>query len=147
MSSETDETERQGRGFLQRMNDWFSKDSNKDPMSIAMSRPYTSRADYGNYDYYDDSPVRRGDHHGGFGHGGGYGGYCMEDQVSIGLLVVSLAGIGLMWYTLYTKIQANGGRKKRETDSSWFTMLGDNLVSGKSFKLQPYQFVGSRNHE
>ena len=131
MSSET-ETERQGRGFLQRMNDWFSKDSKEDPLSLAMSRPYTSRVDYGNYDYYDDSPVRRNDHHGGYGHGGGYG-YCMEDQVSIGLLVVSLAGIGLMWYTLYTKIQANGGRKKRATDSSWINMLGDTLVSGKSF--------------
>ena len=63
----------------------------------------TNRKGYGHH----------GDHYGSLS---GHGGYCEEDQVSIGLLVVALAGIGLMFYTLLTKIQANGGRKKREAD-------------------------------
>ena len=81
-------------------------------------------------DYYDDysgsgnrgsSINRQG---GGYGHHGGHhGGYCEEDQVSIGLLVVSLAGIALMFYTLLTKIQANGGRRKRDTDYDPFPYL------------------------
>ena len=130
--------ERQARGFLQRMNDWLNKDTKQDPLLGAMSRYTSNRADYGNYDYYDETPVRRA----GFGHHGGdhYGahsgyGYCEEDQVSIGLLVTALAGIALMWYTLYTKIQDNGGRKKRDAESeanSWFPVdLGLVLVKGK----------------
>ena len=129
-------SERQARGFLQRMSDWLNKDSKSDPLVSAMSRYTSNRADYGNYDYYDETPVRRA----GFGHHGGdhYGahsgyGYCEEDQVSIGLLVVALAGIALMWYTLYTKIQANGGRKRRsdETSESWFPDLGFAFFKGK----------------
>ena len=139
MASETNEN-REARGFFQRMNDWINKDSGSDLVS-AMSRPY-SKVDFGNYDYYDDTPIRRGGfgggHHGA-GHSG-YGGYCMEDQVSIGLLVTALAGIGIMWYTLYTKIQANGGRKKRES-TSWFDHFGDFFAIGK---LQPYH---SRHYE
>ena len=136
MASENKE-QREARGFFQRMNDWINKDSSSDLVS-AMSRPY-SKIDFGNYDYYDDSPVRRagfgGGHHGGAAHSG-YGGYCMEDQVSIGLLVTAIAGIGIMWYTLYTKIQVNGGRKKRDS-ISWFANFGDFFTLGK---LQPYPF-------
>ena len=64
----------------------------------------TNRKGYGHH----------GDHYGSLS---GHGGYCEEDQVSIGLLVVALAGIGLMFYTLLTKVQANGGRKKREAET------------------------------
>ena len=131
--------ERQARGFFQRMNDWLNKDSKQD-LAIAMSRYTNSRADYGNYDYYDETPVRRAGfgHHGGGDHYGAHSGYgyCEEDQVSIGLLVTALAGIALMWYTLYTKIQANGGRKKRDDSeaNSWFPVdLGSVLVKGKLF--------------
>ena len=131
--------ERQARGFFQRMNDWLNKDSKQD-LASAMSRYTNSRADYGNYDYYDETPVRRAGfgHHGGGDHYGAHSGYgyCEEDQVSIGLLVTALAGIALMWYTLYTKIQANGGRKKRDDSeaNSWFPVdLGSVLVKGKLF--------------
>ena len=74
-----------------------------------------------NYDYYDDysSSVinRKADHHhASYGH---YD-YCKEDEVSIGLLVTALAGIALMWYTLYTKIKTNGGRRrKRDLFEDW----------------------------
>ena len=61
-------------------------------------------------------------HHGSHSGHGGHG-YCQEDQVSIGLLVVSLAGIALMFYTLLTKIQANGGRKKRDDDMNTYFPL------------------------
>ena len=63
------------------------------------------------YDYYG------GGHHGGHGGHGGYHqllNYCSEDSIHLGLLIVTLAGIPLMWYTLYTKILAAGGRKKRD---------------------------------
>ena len=64
-------------------------------------------------------------HNQGYGHHHGLGPYCQEDQVHIGLLVTTIAGIGIMWYTLYTKIQANGGR-------SYFTPFLDSIVSGKT---------------
>ena len=71
-----------------------------------------------------------------YGHGyHGLGHYCQEDQVHIGLLVTTIAGIGIMWYTLYTKIQANGGR-------SYFAPFLDSILSGKfniqRVKSQPY---------
>ena len=60
--------------------------------------------DYGNYDYGGPLIYTVG----------AYGGsYCREDQVNIGVLVATVAGIGLMFYTLLTKIQANGGRYLR----------------------------------
>ena len=124
--------ERQGRGFFQRMSDWIN---GKQDLAVGMSneRPSyyspNSRGGNSDYDYYnDDYPVRKsgfGGHHGG-GHGGhygatsDYGGYCQEDQVSIGLLVLSLAGIAVMFYVVLTKIQANGGRRKRESKEDDF---------------------------
>jgi hypothetical protein len=58
--------------------------------------------DYGNYDY--GGPLI-------YNTVGAYGGAsCREDQVNIGVLTATVAGIGLMFYTLLTKIQANGGR-------------------------------------
>ena len=85
--------------------------------------------DYGDYGAvhvgYHDYGIGPGYGHYGFGH------YCQEDQVNIGLLVATVAGIGLMWYTLYTKIQANGGRKKRESDTSWYSSFVNNIQTGK----------------
>ena len=64
-------------------------------------------------------------HNQGYGLHHGLGPYCQEDQVHIGLLVTTIAGIGIMWYTLYTKIQANGGR-------SYFIPFLDSIASGKT---------------
>lgn len=51
--------------------------------------------------------------------------YCSEDQVNLGILLVTAASIPLMFYTLYTKILASGGRRKRSSDpqgsESWFS--------------------------
>ncbi len=89
-----------------------------------------NRRNYANYDYYDDYGVDRiggidrtfggsSDHHASHS---GYG-YCEEDQVSLSLLVTALAGLALMGYTLYTKIQANGGRRKRSEDAHGFNPI------------------------
>ena len=74
-------------------------------------------------------------------HGGGLGGlgfgYCMEDQVPLPTLVVALGGISLMWWFLYSKIKANGGRRKREDEYFYginflqFPPLIDALLIGK----------------
>jgi len=129
--------ERQARGFFQRMNDYVNGQSSNNQAALKLNRADLIGSMAGNRntfaaydDYYDDysgsgnrgsSINRQG---GGYGHHGGHhGGYCEEDQVSIGLLVVSLAGIALMFYTLLTKIQANGGRRKRDTDYDPFPYL------------------------
>lgn len=47
--------------------------------------------------------------------------YCSEDQVNLGILLVTAAAIPLMFYTLYTKILASGGRRKRRSlEPSYF---------------------------
>jgi len=123
--------EREGKGFFQRMDSWLNSDKsasssrlNKADLIGSMSRRGNSFANYD--DYYDDygSSLNRAGygHHGSHSGHGGHG-YCQEDQVSIGLLVVSLAGIALMFYTLLTKIQANGGRKKRDDDMNTYFPL------------------------
>ena len=95
------------------------------------SREWTS-------DYYGHgSPgysVNRRDH---YGAASGYGGYECKDKVSLALLLTVAAGIGLMGYVLYTKVQANGGRKKREDTISEgifpliSTSLVTNILTGK----------------
>ena len=76
-------------------------------------------------DYYGSlgSNVNRRDH---YGAASGYGGYDCEDKVSLALLLTVAAGIGLMGYVLYTKVLANGGRKKRE---GIFPLISTSLVS------------------
>ena len=84
---------------------------------------------------------------------GGYGGHepygslsssgygCYEDEVSIALLITAIAGIGLMWYILYTKIQANGGRRKRETEDRYYQDIPSyisGVFSGKVIKFLYY---------
>ena len=87
-------------------------------------------------DYYGSlgSNVNRRDH---YGAASGYGGYDCEDKVSLALLLTVAAGIGLMGYVLYTKVLANGGRKKREDTISEgifpliSTSLVTNILTGK----------------
>ena len=116
------------------------------PASVAAgSRPYGNQVnqnDYGNYAYdypnYDDAALKqeimknrylahqklirppilsRDDygHHDTYYHDSG----CYEEGVSIALLLTTFLGILIMGYTLYTKIVANGGRKRREADSNF----------------------------
>lgn len=135
---------REGKGFFQRMNNWVNgKSINADALQYSPSRPAYSRMSYDDY-YDDDYPLTNRKGYGGYDHYGspsGHGGYCYEDQISIGLLITALAGIALMWYTLYTKILASGGRRKRSLseDSSWFDFNFLSYFDASKFQLQPYQ--------
>ena len=51
----------------------------------------------------------------------------MLDGVSIALLLTTFLGILLMGYTLYTKIVANGGRRKR-SDEGYLKDLSELLL-------------------
>lgn len=73
---------------------------------------------------------------GGYGGGGGVyslGSYCQEDQVNIGILLITVAGIGIMFYTVLTKIQANGGRRLLKS-----TPVLENLDKLYASKSQQY---------
>ena len=69
----------------------------------------------------------------------GYGGGCYDEGVSIGLLLTTFLGIAIMGYTLYTKIKANGGKRKRSVlfsnalfdPTSWFSLLPELVIKGK----------------
>ena len=69
----------------------------------------------------------------------GYGGGCYDEGVSIGLLLTTFLGIAIMGYTLYTKIKANGGKRKRSVlfsndlfdPSAWFSILPEMALKGK----------------
>ena len=90
------------------MSNWLNRGTTKG-LSASMSlRPSSS---YDSYDY--DYPM--GNRIDQFGSPNGHG-YCEEDQVSLGLLVVAIGGIGLMWYALHNKIVENKGRRRRATD-------------------------------
>ena len=79
--------------------------------------------DYGNYDY--GGPL--------YYTLGAYGGaYCREDQVNIGVLATTIAGIGLMFYTLLTKIQANGGRYLMPPHNFFSLDVIDKIYTSKS---------------
>ena len=132
---------RQSRGFIERMNDWLTGSPSQNDMISSMSRPYSRPSYY--YDYYDDGgggypSSSRLD---SFGSPSGHGGYCYEDQVSLGLLVTALSGIVLMWYTLYVKVKANGGRRRRETTDYWNLPSFEYVFGGAGrlfYMLQPY---------
>lgn len=67
----------------------------------------------------EQGPISRG------GHGSFSSGYSECDSgISIALLLISLAGIAVMWYILYTKlVAAQAKRKKRSLDNTdlwWF---------------------------
>jgi hypothetical protein len=113
---------RESRGFFDRMDHWLNKDKQQNKQinlsgSFANNRPSYSRVTYDDY-YDDDYPLTnrrvggnsRADH---YASPSGHGEYCEEDRISIGLLIISMLGIGIMWYVLLTKIQANGGRRRK----------------------------------
>ena len=93
------------------------------------------------------STASRDDHYGASGYGGG----CYEEGVSIGLLLTTAFGIAIMGYTLYTKIKANGGRRRKKRggldkfDGKWFSLfpeiilMGKSLVSKHAFVLYTFQ--------
>ncbi len=93
-------------------------------------------------------------HHGGYGDYGGhhshaaygsYNSYCEEDQVNIALLATTVLGIGIMWYTLWTKIMANGGRRRREiitTTELPFSDLPSIIYLGKNHSLSLVYYGG-----
>ena len=136
---------RSSGGFLDRLDTWWNKGQSRpanqrqtELLGLSNS-PYATRSRSSSYDYYYDSdyPERKTFDH--YGSPSGYGGYCEEDEVSLGLLVISLAGIAIMWYTLYTKIKANGGRRKRQTDE-WNTNLPtlEYLLDGGKRNTTPF---------
>jgi len=95
---------------------------------------FSEYSDYGSYDdgYGGDKTAKSG--YGGYGYGaqshgsfaGGYGKEC--PGISIALLLISLLGIVLMGWILYTKIVAAGRRKRDLADLSDFSWLVDNFV-------------------
>ena len=103
--------------------------------------------DYDYYDYnYETLPIQRngivlnpssfGGHsgfgsHSGYGHGqvhSSYGNYCLGDIVPLPLLLTVGAALPIMFYVLYTKIQANGGRKKRDSSTGLLREIFDLLT-------------------
>ena len=90
--------------------------------------------DYGNYDY--GGPL--------YYTLGAYGGaYCREDQVNIGVLATTIAGIGLMFYTLLTKIQANGGRNLMPLHN-FFSLDVIDIIYTSKFLIQ--KFIIKKNN-
>ena len=65
----------------------------------------------------------------------GYGGGCYEEGVSIGLLLTTFLGIAIMGYTLYQKVKANGGKRKRSIfevfDITWVSLFPEIVLMGK----------------
>ena len=66
----------------------------------------------------------------------GYGGGgCYEEGVSIGLLLTTFLGIAIMGYTLYQKVKANGGKRKRsileQFDMTWVSLFPEIVLNGK----------------
>ena len=65
----------------------------------------------------------------------GYGGGCYEEGVSIGLLLTTFLGIAIMGYTLYQKVKANGGKRKRSIlevfDIRWVSLFPEIVLMGK----------------
>ena len=116
--------QRQAKGFFQRMSHWLDGGKMQDLQSLESRSPIYSRNRMAVYDdyYYDDDYDRKGFHKDSYGALSGHGDYCYEDQISIGLLITSIAGIALMWYVLWTKIQASGGRRRRDL-STWMESL------------------------
>ena len=73
-------------------------------------------------------------HYGSLGYGRGG---CYEEGVSIGLLLVTAFGIAIMGYTLYTKVKANGGRRRKrrdvldDFDIKWVSLFPEMMLIGK----------------
>ena len=71
------------------------------------------------YDYgYSGSPAQSKSSYGSYS-----GGYNDCPGIPIALLLVTLLGVGVMGFILFTKIQAAGGRKKRDIRDRWTELL------------------------
>ena len=75
--------------------------------------------DYGDYSGYGGTPAQSKSSYGSYS-----GGYNDCPGIPIALLLVTLLGIGVMGFILYTKI-VGAGRKKREALDSWDQLLPD----------------------
>ena len=89
--------------------------------------------DYGSYDYgwygADKSAKDLGYGYGAQSYGsyaGGYGKQC--PGISIALLLISLLGIALMGYILWSKIVAAGRRKRDLADMTDYWWVADNVL-------------------
>ena len=114
---------------------------NKDSYSHSNSqqRRLSDYSDYGSYDYgyrADKSSKDLGSGYGAQSYGSyasGYGKQC--PGISIALLLISLLGIALMGYILYSKIVAAGRRKRDVAEIADFWWFADNflpiLINGK----------------
>ena len=84
------------------------------------SNTYGQYAGYGDYDYGGSSgysPAQSKSSYGSYS-----GGYNDCPGIPIALLLVTLLGIGVMGFILFTKIQG-AGRKKRDAVDSWSELL------------------------
>ena len=101
---------------------------NKDSYSHSNSlqERFGDYGDYGSYDYggYGTSKAGYGaQSHGSFG---GYGKQC--PGVSISLLLITLLGVGLMGFILWSKIVAAGRRKRDVTEMADFWRILEHSV-------------------
>ena len=107
---------------------------NKDSYSHSNSQQgrLSDYGDYGSYDYgygADKSSKDLGYGYGAQSHGSyasGYGKQC--PGISIALLLISLLGIALMGYILWSKIVAAGRRKRDVADIADFWWLTENFL-------------------
>ena len=98
-----------------------------------------TRISVGSSDDYD----RDYSHHVGSGYGHHVG--CYEEGVSIGLLLTTFLGIAIMGYTLYTKIKANGGKRRRKKrsvvgnmDLRWVSLFSEIILMGESYVFKMF---------
>ena len=96
-----------------------------------------TRISVGSSDDYD----RDYNHHMASGYGHHVG--CYEEGVSIGLLLTTFLGIAIMGYTLYTKIKANGGKRRRKKrsvvgnlDLRWVSLFPEIILMGESYVFE-----------
>jgi len=160
MSTSESSQEVESRGFLDRMNEYFSKGEPKvgygdNVMPIEPVQYTASGFDYPidrmNYDYYYDLPqttnglqINRHQNLLLSNHlnrlrqnfGGYLGGYCYEDVVSLPIVIGLFAGLIIMFWVLHSKIWSNGGRRKR----SLFSFLEGDLST------HIHNFVYNGNH-
>ena len=97
-----------------------------------------TRISVGSSDDYD-----RDYHHMASGYGHHVG--CYEEGVSIGLLLTTFLGIAIMGYTLYTKIKANGGKRRRKKrsvvgnlDLRWVLLFPEIILMGESYVFKMF---------
>ena len=112
-----------------------SRQANKESYSIPGNQQgrLSDYSDYGSYDYgaygADKSAKDLGYGYGAQSYGSyahGYGKQC--PGISIALLLISLLGIALMGYILWSKIVAAGRRKRDLADMTDYWWVTDNIL-------------------